>query len=146
MSTRVSLPSRRNHITQKVRIGGRTLYLSVHDDQAPAEIFLRVKGADCTPETIALYDVIARLMSIALQYGASLEKVGDLLTGVQFAPYGPVTGHDRLKYCSSLPDLIGRHLLIEYCGRDELAHMPRPDREKASDDTSATGSATAKED
>lgn len=124
MSQRLALPSRRNHITQKVRIGGRTLYVSVHDDQAPAEIFLRVKGADCTSETIALYDVIARLMSIALQYGASLEKVGDLLTGAQFAPCGPVSGHDRLKHCSSLPDLIGRHLLVEYCGRDDLAHVP----------------------
>lgn len=49
MSARPALPSRRNHITQKVRIGGRTLYLSGHDDQAPAEIFLHVKGDDCTP-------------------------------------------------------------------------------------------------
>lgn len=45
-SPRRSLPSRRNHITQKVRIGGRTLYVSVHDDHAPAGLFLRVKGAD----------------------------------------------------------------------------------------------------
>lgn len=81
MSARLALPSRRNHITQKVRIGGRTLYLSVHDDQAPAEIFLREKGDDCTPKAIALYDVIARVMSIALQYGAPLKKVGDLLIG-----------------------------------------------------------------
>ncbi len=126
MIQRVALPSRRNHITQKVRIANqRTLYLSVQDDPSPAEIFLRVKGADCTPETIALYDVIARLMSVALQYGAHpLEKLGDLLTGAQFGPCGTGSGHDRLKYCSSSPDLIGRHLLVEYCGRDELAHVP----------------------
>ncbi|HMS85509.1 MAG TPA: hypothetical protein PKD12_17845 [Nitrospira sp.] len=124
-SPRRSLPSRRNHITQKVRIADqRTLYVSVHDDPSPAEVFLRIKGPDCTPETIALYDVIARLMSVALQYGASLEKIGDLLTGAQFGPCGSVSGHDRLKHCSSLPDLIGRHLLVEYCGRDELAHVP----------------------
>ena len=62
MSTRLALPSRRNHITQKVRIANqRTLYISVHADPSPAEIFLRVKGTDCTTETIALYDVIARL-------------------------------------------------------------------------------------
>ena len=30
---------------------------------------------------------------------------------------GPVSRHDRLKHCSSLPDLIGRHLLVEFCGR-----------------------------
>jgi hypothetical protein len=53
-----------------------------------------------------------------------LEKVGDLLAGAQFAPCGPVSGHDRLKQCSSLPDLIGRHLLVEYCGRHELSHVP----------------------
>src|SRR6267143_3609883 len=71
MSTRLTLPNRRNHITQKVRIGGqRTLYISVHDDAQPAEVFLRVKGADCSSELIGLYDVIARLMSLALQYGA----------------------------------------------------------------------------
>jgi ribonucleoside-diphosphate reductase alpha chain len=124
MSTRLALPSRRNHITQKVRIAGqRTLYLSVHDDPRPAEVFLRLKGSDCSSELIGLYDVIARLMSIALQYGAPLEKVGDLLAGAKFAPCGPVVGHDRLKSCTSLPDLIGRHLLVEYCGREDLAHV-----------------------
>ncbi len=124
-SLRLALPNRRHHITQKVRIAGqRTLYLSVHDDAQPAEIFLRVKGSGCSSELIGLYDVIARLMSLALQYGAPLEKVGDLLAGAKFAPCGPVVGHDRLKHCTSLPDLIGRHLLVEYCGRHDLGHVP----------------------
>ena len=124
MSTRLALPNRRNHTTQKVRIAGqRTLYISVHADKLPAEIFLRVKGSDCSSELIGLYDVIARLMSLAQQYGAPLEKVGDLLAGTKFAPCGPVSGHDHLKSCASLPDLIGRHLLVEYCGRRELARV-----------------------
>src|ERR1700704_4988320 len=124
MSTRRALPSRRNHLTQKVKVAGqRTLYLSVHDDQHPAEVFLRVKGPDCSSELIGLYDVMARLISVALQYGAPLEQIGDLLAGAQFAPCGPVSGHDHLKSCTSLPDLIGRHLLVEYCGREELAHV-----------------------
>ena len=125
MSPRLALPARRNHITQKVRIAGqRTLYISVHDDEHPAEVFLRVKGADCSSELIGLYDVIGRLMSLSMQYGAPLEKVGDLLAGAKFVPCGPVSGHDRLKSCTSLPDLIGRHLLVEYCGRHELGHVP----------------------
>jgi ribonucleoside-diphosphate reductase alpha chain len=125
MSQRLALPHRRNHIIQKVRIAGqRTLYLCFHDDEQPAEIFLRLKGPDCSPELIGLYDVIARLMSLALQYGAPLEKVGDLLAAAQFAPCGPVSGHDRIKYCTSLPDLIGRRLLVEYCGRHERGHVP----------------------
>lgn len=120
---RRALPARRNHITQKVKIAGqRTLYISIHDDDHPAEIFLRLKGRDCSSELIGLYDVIARLMSVALQ-DASLEKLADLLTGAKFEPAGPVSGHDRIRHCTSLPDLIGRHLLIEYCGREELAHV-----------------------
>jgi hypothetical protein len=66
MSTRRVLPNRRRHITQKVKIAGsRTLYLSVHDDAQPAEVFLRLKGPDGSSELIGLYDVVARLMSLA---------------------------------------------------------------------------------
>ena len=131
MSTRLALPNRCNHITQKVRIAGQcTLNLSVHDDEQPAEIFLRVKGPDCSSELIGLYDVIARLISLALQYGTPLEKVGDLLAGAKFAPCGSVVGHDHIKSCTSLPDLIGRHVLVEYCGREDLAHVPLSQSEK----------------
>lgn len=126
MSPRLTLSPRRNHITQKVKIAGqRTLYISVHDNGQPAEIFLRLKGPDCSAELIGLYDVIARLASIALQHGASLEKVGDLLRGAQFAPSGPVSGHEHIKHCLSIPDIIGRHLLVEFCGRNDLAHRER---------------------
>lgn len=119
-ASRRSLPPRRNHITQKVRIANlRTLYIAIYNDARSAEIFLRLKGSDCFPELIGLYDVVARLMSLALQYGAPLETIGDLLAGAQFAPCGPVSGHDRLKHFTSLPDLV-----VEYCGRHERGHVP----------------------
>lgn len=87
MIDRLPLPTRRNHITQKVRIAGqRTHFLSVHDGTQPAEI-LRRKVPDCSSEMIGVYDVIARLMNIALP---PLEKVGDLPARAQFAPCGPV--------------------------------------------------------
>lgn len=112
-------------MTQKLHIGGqRTLYVSVHQDPQPAEMFLRVKGTGCDSETIALYDVLARLLSLALQYGAPLETAAEMLHQTQFAPCGPVIGHGRIKACSSLPDLIGRYLLLEYCGREDVAHVP----------------------
>ena len=77
MSDRRHLANRRDHVTQKVKVGGqRTLYISVHEDAQPAELFLRSKGEGCTSEVIALYDVIARLSSLALQYGAPLDKGG----------------------------------------------------------------------
>src|SRR5262245_52904921 len=104
---------------QKVQLAGeRTPYISVQDDEEPAEIFLRVNGADCSSELLGLYEAIARLMSLALQHGAPpLEKVGDLLADAKFEPCGPVVGQDRIKHGSSFPDLIGRHRLMEYCDR-----------------------------
>ncbi len=121
---RRTLANRRDQVTQKVRIGGkRTLYVSTHHDPQPAEIFCRVKGVGCTSEVIALYDILARLASLALQHGAPLEKVADMLAHTKFEPCGAIQGHSRIKFCTSIPDFIGRYLLVEYCGRDDLAHV-----------------------
>lgn len=128
-------------MTRKVKVAGRRiLYLSVHDDEQPAELFVRVKGEGCTSEVIGLYDVLARLASLALQHGAPLEKVGEMLLGAKFEPCGPVSEHPRIRFCDSLPDLIGRHLLVESCGREELAHVAC-DKSDLSDQSSPVESA-----
>ena len=81
MPTRQILPARRASLTHKIRVGHRrTLYLSTHDASPPLELFVRVRGHDCTAETIALYDVLARLTSVALQYGAPLSDDGFAFT------------------------------------------------------------------
>ena len=77
----------------------------------PLELFCRVRGQDCTAEVVALYDCLARLVSVALQYGAPVETLGSLLQGVKVEPAGLVTGHPTMHFCSSLPDAIGQHLL-----------------------------------
>ena len=107
-----SLPARRNNIAQKFKVTGQLmLYLSVHDDAQPVEVFLHAKGPDCFSELIGLHEVIARLMSLTLQYDAPLEEVGDLLAAAKCVPCGHVVEHDRIKYCSNLQEIIGRHLL-----------------------------------
>ncbi len=124
MTERRELPSRREAITQKVHIGTqRTLYVSVHNDPNPAELFCRVKGVGCTTEVTALYDILARLASLALQHGTPLEKLADMLAHTKFEPCGPVQGHSRIKLCTSVPDFIGKYLLVEWCGREDLAHV-----------------------
>lgn len=120
---RKKLPSRRNHITQRVRIGGqRTLYISVDDDANPNEIFLRIKG-DSGSEKVCCYDVIARLISLAFQEGIPIADIAERLQGTRTDPAGPVVGDDRIKMCDGTIDYIGRHLLVRYCGRDDLAHV-----------------------
>lgn len=112
MTIRKTLPNRRESITTKLRVGGRrTIYLSTNATRPTLELFVRVRGDDCSAEIVALYDIVARLTSVALQYGCPVQTVGKLLLGVQFQPAGIVTGHDRIHFCSSLPDAIGQHLL-----------------------------------
>jgi len=48
---------------QKVKIAGQQ-----------TEIFLRLKGSDCSSELIGLYDAVARLVSLSLQYGLRLRR------------------------------------------------------------------------
>lgn len=122
---RKALPSRRNHITQRVKIGGkRTLYLSVDNETAPSEIFIRIRG-ETGSEKVACYDVIARLISLAIQEGVALESIAERLLATKMEPAGPVEGDEHIKFCDGSLDYIGRHLLIRYCGRTELAHVKK---------------------
>lgn len=60
-----------NRTAQTVKIVGlRTLYIDVYH-AGPAEVFLFVKGPDCSSELIGLSNVIAPLMCIALQCSGS---------------------------------------------------------------------------
>lgn len=129
MSPRRPLPTRREHVTTKLRILGpspRTVYVSLHNDPEPAEVFIRVKGRNLPDEVIALYDVLARMMSLALQHGASLAKVGAMLDGVRSSPAGPVQGDSRIKFCRSVPDLIGRLLTVEAAGATTPTQKEEP--------------------
>lgn len=120
---RKALPSRRNHITQRVKIGGkRTLYLSVDNDTEPSEIFIRIRG-ETGVEKVTCYDVIARLISLALQEGIALEAIAERLLATRMEPAGPVDGDEYVKFCDGTLDFIGRHLLIRYCGREDLSHV-----------------------
>ncbi len=55
-------------------------------------------------------------------------------------------GHDRIKNCSSLPELIGRHLLVEYCGRHEMEHVPVDEQTALADETRCLSGIYAVED
>lgn len=129
MSKRKRPPERRKVVRQKIKIkaekGERTVYLDVHDAEEPLEFWLRVKGCDLDAEKEALYNCLARAYALALQYGAPLEEVGKQLMGVKGEPAGPVVGDDRIKNCLSVMDFLGRHILIWWCGQDDLAHAPK---------------------
>jgi ribonucleoside-diphosphate reductase alpha chain len=120
-----SLPNRREVVRQAVKIGGVRVYLDTgfYPDGRVGEIFLAVEQTGS--ERRWLYDEAARSNSKLLQWGAPLEEVVEGWVGSKGAPFGPVQGDHRIKYCSSILDYCGRYLGVYYQQREDLAHVPQ---------------------
>ncbi len=104
-------------------MGEHKLFLRTgeYPDGALGEIFIDMykEGASYR----ALLNCFAVLTSKALQYGVPLEELVDTFTFTRFEPAGPVEGHEHIKNCTSLLDLVFRALGVSYLGRDDLAHI-----------------------
>jgi ribonucleoside-diphosphate reductase alpha chain len=111
---RVALPDRRHSWTQKVHVGGQTLYLTCgeYDDGRLGEIFLDL-GQASTPMRAMLAN-FAKAVSINLQYGVPLEAVLHGLRGQDFPPQGPVDGSAEVRQCRSIVDYVCRQLEAAY--------------------------------
>jgi ribonucleoside-diphosphate reductase alpha chain len=122
---REPLPARRRGETQKARVGGQTVYWRTgeYPDGRLGEIFIDLAGAGSTLDGFA--NSLAKITSIALQFGAPVGVVVDALLGVRFEPAGHVELHDRVRWCNSTVELIARDLAIGYLGRDDLANVVR---------------------
>jgi ribonucleoside-diphosphate reductase alpha chain len=122
-NVRRRLPSKRHGITQEAKVGGNKVFLRTgeYNDGTLGEIFI-----DMHKEGAALRSVMncfAMLVSIALQYGVPLEVLVEQFVFTRFEPQGPVQGHDRVKFATSVIDYVFRALGVEYLKRDDLAHV-----------------------
>mgnify|MGYP001568082521 FL=1 len=121
------LPDRRESVTHRVRIGTCKIYLTVgfYDTEKTSvgEVFIALEKTGA--ERRWMMDEIARLASKLIQRGASLDEVSEMWLGTKAEIGGPVQGDDRIKNCTSVLDYVARHLLVNYCGRDELAHVKK---------------------
>lgn len=123
MSTRVDLPARRESVNHKLKVNGATIYLTVgfydKEKTLPGEIFIIIAGAGEIART--LVDCLARMTSIAIQYGAPLESLMLQWLGVRGKLCGPVSGDKEfVRFADSGLDAIAKHMLGRYCGWDHL--------------------------
>jgi ribonucleoside-diphosphate reductase alpha chain len=120
---RSRLPARRLGITQEARIGGFKLFLRTGEyaDGRLGEIFIDMHKEGAAYRS--MLNCFSMLTSIALQYGVPLEVLVDQFVFTRFEPQGPVKGHDRVKFATSVIDFVFRSLAVEYLGRDDLAHV-----------------------
>src|SRR5256714_3620406 len=122
-TSRRRLPAKRYGITQEAKVGGNKIFLRTgeYEDGMLGEIFI-----DMHKEGAALRSVMncfAMLVSIALQYGVPLDTLVEQFVFTRFEPQGPVQGHDRVKFATSVIDYVFRALGVEYLRRDDLAHV-----------------------
>jgi ribonucleoside-diphosphate reductase alpha chain len=106
-------PVTRRSVTHKFAIGGREAYLTVGLDEAdrPGEVFLKISKDGSTAAGLA--HGFCRALSLALQYGLSLEAAVDRFRGTRFEPSGPTTNPD-IPHADSVLDYVARYLDLHF--------------------------------
>jgi ribonucleoside-diphosphate reductase alpha chain len=124
------LPDERKSITHKFRVGDQEGYITVglYDDGRPGEIFVKINKEGSTVS--GLTDAVAKLASIALQYGVPLDELAPKMRSTRFEPYGP-TGNPQVPWATSVIDYIFHWLQVRFgspdpgSGHDPSAEAPR---------------------
>lgn len=124
---RKQLPAKRRGYTIKGKVGGQAIFLRTgeYGDGTLGEIFVDMAKEGATMRS--LLNSFAIAVSVGLQYGVPLEEYVDKFTFSRFEPSGMVD-HPNIKSATSVLDYIFRLLAYEYLDRDDLVHVPDPNR------------------
>ena len=107
------LPDERRALTHHFSIAGQEGYLTVgvYEDGLPGEIFITMAKQGSTIS--GLMDSFATAVSLALQYGVSLEVPCGKFTHTRFEPSG-WSGNPKIGYAKSIVDYIFRWLELKF--------------------------------
>jgi len=124
VARRKRLPFRRSGYTQKVKIGGQSVYLRTgeYENGQLGEIFIDMHREGAAFRS--LMNCFAISISLGLQHGVPLEEFVDAFVFTKFEPSGMVSGSPHVKMTTSVIDYIFRELAVTYLERDDLAHVP----------------------
>ncbi|TVQ66546.1 MAG: vitamin B12-dependent ribonucleotide reductase [Balneolaceae bacterium] len=127
VARRQRLPFRRSGYTQKVKIGGQSVYLRTgeYENGQLGEIFIDMHREGAAFRS--LMNCFAIAISLGLQHGVPLEEFVDAFVFTKFEPSGMVNGSPHVKMTTSLIDYIFRELAVTYLGREDLAHVAPED-------------------
>jgi ribonucleoside-diphosphate reductase alpha chain len=127
VARRQRLPFRRSGYTQKVKIGGQSVYLRTgeYENGQLGEIFIDMHREGAAFRSLTNCFAIA--ISLGLQHGVPLEEFVDAFVFTKFEPSGMVAGSPHVKMTTSVIDYIFRELAVTYLGREDLAHVAPED-------------------
>ena len=125
------LPDTRRAITHKFDVAGHEGYITVglYDNGSPGEVFITMAKEGSTIG--GLMDTVATLVSLALQYGVSVDSLVRKFEHVRFEPSGPTRNLD-IPFAKSLVDYIFRWLAMEFVSGYRSANAPKRGEKKAS--------------
>jgi len=123
VARRQRLPFRRSGYTQKVKIGGQSVYVRTgeYENGQLGEIFIDMHREGAAFRS--LMNCFAISISLGLQHGVPLEEFVDAFVFTKFEPSGMVSGSPHVKMTTSVIDYIFRELAVTYLERDDLAHV-----------------------
>ena len=106
---RARLSETRRSLTHKFEVGQHEGYITVgfFEDGRPGEVFIKISKHGSTIS--GLFDTIAVLTSLALQYGVPIEALAHKFQFTRFEPAG-WTKNPELRHVNSLVDYIFRWL------------------------------------
>jgi ribonucleoside-diphosphate reductase alpha chain len=127
---RVRLPTKRRGFTQEAYVGGHKVFLRTgeYEDGTLGEIFIDMHKEGAAFRS--LMNCFAMAVSVGMQYGVPLETFVEQFTFTRFEPHGVVTGHQNIKFSTSIVDYIFRVLGVEYLKRYDFAQV-KPAEEAA---------------
>jgi len=121
--TRVRLPKKRHGFTQEAHVGGHKVFLRTgeYSDGTLGEIFIDMHKEGAAFRS--LMNCFAMAVSVGLQYGVPLSTYVEQFTFTRFEPHGVVTGHENIKFSTSIVDYIFRVIGVEYLKRYDFAQV-----------------------
>lgn len=122
VAQRSSLPPTRQSLTHKFSVAGHEGYLTIglYADGKPGEIFLKMAKEGSTMKGFC--QAFCRALSIAMQYGLTIDDAVARFKGMRFDPMGP-TSNPEIPEAESIIDYVARYLELHYGGamrRDSL--------------------------
>lgn len=124
---RKTLPAKRRGYTYKSKVGGQPMFVRTgeYGDGTLGEIFIDMAKEGATMRS--LLNSFAIAVSVGLQYGVPLEEFVDKFIFTRFEPSG-VVDHPNIKSATSVLDYVFRLLAYEYLDREDLVHVPDPEK------------------
>lgn len=117
-------PETRASITHDFEVGTRhgVITVDLYEDSTVSDVTIRMIKSD--PTITGFMDCFGRLLTIALQYGASVDMLVREFEHVTFPPSG-ATKHEDIPTAKSLVDYVMRWIGMQFIAGYRAANAPR---------------------